>query len=172
MDKTKFGVETISTQKLLINFTNNYRKWQSNALIKHVHDWILHVTFESDFVYDVFFTTVFTAIWPQCTYVPQKKQMSGYEKLLTPALTPFNNTASLSIKYSRRSAASLWPVNWCVSEINVSISPRGYSLKIQVQTSLSVSACADECWKERHFRTLLLWVEEFSFIIFTGAFDH
>lgn len=99
-----------------------------------------------------------------------KKTMSGYEKLLTPALTPFNNTASLSIKYSRRSAASLWPVNWCVSEINVSISPRGYSLKIQVQTSLSVSACADECWKERHFRTLLLWVEEFSFI--TGAFDH
>lgn len=96
---------------------------------------------------------------------PTKKQMSGYEKLLTPALTPFN-TASLSIKYSRRSAASLWPVNWCVSEINVSISPRGYSLKIQVQTSLSVSACADEWWKERHFRTLLLWVEEFSFIMY------
>ncbi len=72
--KQKFGVETISTQKLLINFTNNYRKWQSNALIKHVHDWILHVTSESDFVYDVFFTTVFTAIWPQCTYVPQKNK--------------------------------------------------------------------------------------------------
>lgn len=97
----------------------------------------------------------FTAIWPQWIYFQQKnKTIAGYEKLLTPALTPFNNTASLSMKYSRRSAgywrASLWPVNWCVSEINVSISPSGYSLKIQVPTSLSVSACADECCKERH----------------------
>lgn len=76
---------------------------------------------------------------------------------------------SLSIKYSRRSAghwrASLWPVNWCVSEFNVSISPRGYSLKIHVQTSLLLSACTDECCKERHCKTLLWWVEEFSFIM-------
>lgn len=106
----------------------------------------------------------FTAIWSTMQLRPTKN------KLLTPALTPFNNTASLSIKYSRRSAgyrpASLWPVNWCVSEISVSISPRGYSLKIREQTSLSVSACADECCKGRHFKTLLLWVEEFSFIMY------
>lgn len=83
-------------------------------------------------------------------------------KFLTPALTPFNNMASRSIKYSHNSAGywrvSLLPLNWCLSEINVSISPRSYSLKILVQTSLSVSACADECCKERHFKTLLLWV--------------
>lgn len=35
--------------------------------------------------------------------------------------------------------ASLWLVNWCVSEINVSVSRCGYSLKIPEQTSLSMS---------------------------------
>lgn len=48
--------------------------------------------------------------------------------------------------------ASLWLVNWCVSEINVSVSRCGYSLKIPVQTSLSVSACADECWRRRFLK--------------------